>query len=111
MNRTRAPIRMAALVYMRPASQVRLPMDATVSATARPTCQKGTSLLAIRTAMRIGVNGGSNEHTVARGPLGFGSAAYMSRYPAIWKIEIGATALWTSSCRETREATAANAVP
>jgi hypothetical protein len=31
----------------------------------------------------------------------------MSRYPAIWKIEIGAMALWTSSWRETREATAA----
>src|SRR5664280_50715 len=107
MNRTRAPMRMAALVYMRPASQVRPTMDARVSAAARATCQNGTSLLAIRTAMRIGVNGGSNEHTVARGPLGFGSAAYMSRYPAIWKIEIGATALWTSSWRETREATAA----
>jgi hypothetical protein len=51
--------------------------------------------------------GGSNEHTVARGPFGFGSAAYTSRYPAIWRIAIGATALWTSSWRETREATAA----
>ena len=76
MNRTRAPMRMAALVYMRPASQVRPTMDATISATARPTCQNGTSLAAIRTAMRMGANGGSNEHTVARGPLGFGSAAY-----------------------------------
>ncbi len=106
MNRTRAPIRMAALVYMRPASQVRPPMDATISATATPTCQDGTSLAAIRTGIRMGANGGSTEQTVARGPLGFGSEAYMSRYPAIWKIEIGATALWTSSWRETSEATA-----
>jgi hypothetical protein len=57
--------------------------------------------------MRIGANGGSNEHTVARGPLGFGNDAYTSRYPAIWRIPIGATALWISSWRETREATAA----
>ena len=106
MNRTRVPRWSAALLYMRPASQVRPTMDATISATARPTCQNGTSLAAIRTAMRIGANGGSSEHTVARGPVGFGSAAYMSRYPAIWRIEIGATALWTSSWRETREATA-----
>ena len=35
MNRTRAPIRMAALGEMRPASQVRPTMDATINAAAR----------------------------------------------------------------------------
>src|SRR5664280_3515136 len=106
MKRTRVPRRRAALLYMRPASQVRPTMDATVSVTARPTCQDGTSLAAIRTAMRMGANGGSSEHTVARGPVGFGSATYTSRYPTIWRIDMGAMAPWTSSWRETREATA-----
>ena len=46
-------------------------MDATVSATARPTCQNGTSMSAIRTAMTMGANGGSSEHAVTKGPLGF----------------------------------------
>jgi len=45
-----------------------------VSTAARPTCQRATLLLAIRTAMRTGANGGSSEHTVARGPDGVGRA-------------------------------------
>src|SRR6202142_184097 len=88
MKRTRVPRWSAALRYMRPASQVRPTMDATISAAARPTCQNGTGLAAIRTAMRMGANGGSSEHTMTRGLAGFASVTYMSRYPVIWRIEI-----------------------
>jgi len=70
-------------------------------------CRRKNWRKRIRTTERIDANGGSIEHTMTRGLVGFASVAYMSRYPAIWRIEIGATALWTSSWRETREATAA----
>jgi hypothetical protein len=61
MNRMRAPMRMAALAYMRPASRVRPTMAATVKAIARPICQAGTSPPEVRTTMRMGANGGSRE--------------------------------------------------
>ena len=43
------------------------------------TCQTGTSLPAIRTAMKIGEKGGSKETTVTQGAAGSGSAKYISR--------------------------------
>jgi hypothetical protein len=54
-------------------------MLATLRSTARPICQRATSLVAIRTDMRIGANGGSNERAVTRGVVGSGRATNTSR--------------------------------
>ena len=70
MNLTRAPMRIAELAYTRPASQMSPAIAATIKASARPNCQAGTSPPEIRTAMRIGANGGGTDATRARGFVG-----------------------------------------
>src|SRR3974390_2829954 len=64
---------------MRPASQVSPTMAATVKTSATPTCQAGTSPPDIRTAMRIGANGGSSEATATAGGGGVGGGGVGER--------------------------------